>query len=310
MFIEEAIKRYIEDHTSLRNIARRMDISPTTVLSWVSQVGQRCKDSVEIASELKPCWSGVVGIDGKPIKVNGEEMVALLAIDFKTKDLVHIDLVNTEDEEGMEKFLKVLRDSLKYPFSFIVSDLGKGKVLINLVKRLFPNIPHQGCVVHFMRYVNMRLPKSKKSKFYKQNKFLREQIKKILFADTLKSADNLLEELLSLKDNFKVKYQKSVIKSLCKYYPLLTAHFHYSHMPRDNNIVENIIKQLNKKLKQVYSFKSKDNAYNFLKLWAVCYRFKPFTGSKYNNGLAPLEIANVNLKGIDWLRFSKSSRPS
>ncbi|MDI6784539.1 MAG: transposase [bacterium] len=308
-FIEEAIKRYIEDNTSFRNIARRMEVGSATVLSWVNEVGKRCKDSLRVAAPLKPCWSGIFGIDGKPVTINGREKTVLVGVDMDTKDLVHIDLVNAEAEPELERFLVTIREVLQEPFSLSISDLGKGKVMVQLIKRLFPQIPHQACVVHFMRYIHRKLPKSKKSKYYKQNHRLREQIRKILFATTLHEANQRFAELLSRQDQFSRTEQKSMLKSLRKHYGLLTAHFDYQQMPRDNNIVENVIKQLNKKLQQIESFKKNENAYNFLKLWAIFYRFKPFTDSKYTNGLSPLEIAKIDLKGIDWLKFSQYIDP-
>jgi len=305
--IIEAIKRNIEDNASFRSIANRLKVAPSTILRWTSEIGRSCKNLVEASLELKPSWSGILGLDGKPIKISGWKKAAFLAVDFKTKDLVHLDFVDVENEKELEKYLLVIKDKLKYPCSFIISDLGKGKVLINLVNKIFPNVPHQACVIHFMRYVNTRLPKSKKSKYYKQNNLLREHIKKILFASNLKEVDAFLEELLSIKDRFKVKYQKAVIKSFLRHYLLLTRHFHYHKMPRDNNIVENVIKQLNRKLKQIDGFKNEDNAHNFLKLWAMYYRFKAFTDSKErtNNGKSPLQLAGVNTSNIDWLVFSK-----
>lgn len=153
----------------------------------------------------------------------------------------------------------------------------------------------------------MKLPKSKKSNYHHPNEKLRSLIKEALFANSLKEADLAVEKLLLIRNDFKVKYQRAVIKSFLKHYPLLTQHFHYHRMPRDNNIVENIIKQLNRKLKQIDGFKSEDNAYNFLKLWAMCYRFKAFTDSKErtNNGKSPLQLAGVDTLNIDWLAFSK-----
>lgn len=284
-----------------------MGICAATALSWVNEAGRRCKDLIETNLELKPCWSGILGLDGKPIKfAGGKKKTAFLAVDCGTKDLVHLDLIDDENEKELEDFLLLIKEKLKYPSSFIISDLGKGRILINLIKKIFPNVPHQACIVHFMRYVDTWLPKSKKSKYYKQNKFLRERIHKILFASNFKEADAFLEELLSLRSRFKVTYQNAVLKSLLKHYELFMQHFHYHNMPRDNNVVENIVKQLNRKLKQIDGFKNRDNAYNFLKLWAMCYRFKAFTDSRYNNGKAPLELAKVDISHRDWLSFSKS----
>jgi hypothetical protein len=49
-----------------------------------------------------------------------------------------------------------------------------------------------------MRYIDRTLPKSKKGKYYKQNNFLRDLIKKILFTLTFREAEDAIEELLKV----------------------------------------------------------------------------------------------------------------
>jgi len=227
----------------------------------------------------------------------------LLAVDQLTQDLVHIDLVDRENEEDCCRFLLTVRDEMNYPIRTLVSDLGKGKVLIELVEKIFPDIPHQTCVVHFSRYVDMTVPKSKKSPYYTQNQFLRQTIKEILFSDSFHDADEIFLRLFSIQQHFHASYQRRILKSLKKHFRLLTAHFFHPDLPRDNNITENIVKKLNRKLKLIDGFKNKQNAYYFLKLWAAYYRFEPFTSSKhsYRNGKSPLNLAQVQTLNFDWL---------
>ena len=158
----------------------------------------------------------------------------------------------------------------------------------------------------------MTIPKSKKSIYYKENYILRNTIKNILFATNFNDAEEISQRLLLSRHLFKAPYHKKIIKSLEKHLDLLTAHFHNPFLIRDNNVTENLIKQLNRKLKQSGGFKSVHNAYNFLKLWFIYYRFKPFTNSKefFRNGKAPLELASVNINNLDWLTFSQKARPS
>jgi transposase-like protein len=304
------VKRNIEENVAFRAIARRLGIAASTALNWVNEFGHNCKNIQDVHKELKPSWSGILGIDGKPVKVFGSEKMVLLASDKLTHDLVHLDLVEAENEDDCKSFLLTIRDDICYPVTGIVSDFGKGRVWLDLIATLFPDIPHQTCVVHFQRYVNQRIPKSKKSRYYAQNKFLRELIAEILFADNFNDSEELFLRLKRIKTQFKVKYQKMIITSLEKHYHTLTAHFHNPDLPRDNNFVENIVKQLNRKLKQIDGFKNKANAKGFLKLWSLCYRFKTFTDSNYayKNGKSPLELAGVNVTNIDWLKCSQKPK--
>ncbi|MDI6892066.1 MAG: transposase [Actinomycetota bacterium] len=306
-FKNETVKRYVEDNTSLRAIAKRMEVSRSMVLNWVSEAGKLCKDPIETDLKLNPSWSGILGIDGKPVSISGRKDVVLVAVDRLTKDLVHLQIVKAESEEDFENFLIEIRDIIKYPLTSLVSDLGKGKVLVKLVASIFPNTPHQICVIHFCRYVDMILPKSKKSEYHRQNTFLRGIIKDILFAKSLRESNKLYQLFNTVEDTFRVGYQKAIIKSIIEHYELLTSHFHHEHLPRDNNVTENVIKQLNRKLKLADGYQSRESAYNHLKLWALCYRFKPFTDSRIqeNNGRAPLQLAKVDTSKTDWLEFSR-----
>ena len=308
-FRKEAVRRYIEGNTSLRRIAQSLPASPAMLLSCINEFGERCLTPLEIKEKLNPKWSGNLGIDGKPVKIKGKELTVLLAVDQGTQDLVHIDLVDRENEEDCSRFLLTVRDKMNYPIRTIVSDLGKGKVLIDLIEKLFPDIPHQACVVHFARYVDMILPKSKKSPYHSQNQFLRETIKEILFCESYNDAEELFTRLWGMRQSFQVNYQKSILKSLKKHFKLLTAHFFNPELPRDNNITENIVKKLNCKLKLTNGFKNKQNAKNFLKLWAAYYRFEPFTSSKYGyrNGKSPINLAHVKTHNPDWLTCCQKS---
>lgn len=284
-----------------------MTIDPMTAVDWVRDYGANSKDPLEIQKELKLQRSGTLGIDGKLISTGGTKDTILIAADLPSTDLVFYDVVDGENEDDCNRFLLMIRDYLKYPVRSIVSDLGRGKVLIDLIKTVFPNIPHQACIVHFARYIEYRLPKSRRSPHYEQNWLLRNTIHDILFADCFADAQEQFSRLQDISDSFSVSYQRASIKALRKHFDLLTAHFHNPELPRDNNIVENIISQLNKKLKLTKGFSRRATAYNFLKLWAVYYRFKPFTDSNFNhrNGKSPLQLAGVNTDELDWLTFSQ-----
>jgi len=303
----DATKRIVEDKASYRCVAKRIGVSAPAILNWVNQFGQNAKSPIEIAQELQPQWSGILGVDGKSIKISGAEATVLVAVDLGTNDPFFFHLAEAESEEEAKKFFLIIKEIFHYPVNAVVSDFGKGRVFVNLVEQIFPWVPHQACVLHFSRYVDMKLPKSKKSKYYHQNKFLGNYIKNILFATDFNDADELLIRLRHVEHLFEAKYHKEIIRSLRRNFRLLTAHFFHPDLPRDTNIVENIIKELDGKLAQMHGFKNPQNTYNFLKLWFCAYRFRPFTSSNYShrNGHCPLSLAEVKTSKIDWLKFSQ-----
>lgn len=304
-FIKEAIVLSIDKHLSLREVAEKLGISHQSVANWIRKYGSKCLSSAQINQQLKPHWSGVLGIDGKPIKLMGQDYVLLLAVDLTTHDPVHSKLVEAEDHKHCRNFLLTIRDELSYPLRALVSDMGKGRVFLKLIAALFPFVPHQLCVTHFLRYVNMFLPRSKRSPYYHQNCFLRQLIQEILLADNFADAEELMRRLLAVKEHFKSSYQKRIIRSLEQHFDQLTVHYFHSDIPRDNNITENIIKQLNKKLKSAESFESKESASNYLNLWFAFYKFKKFRASNetHRNGKSPLELALVTLPDKHWLDY-------
>ena len=300
----------MEDNTTLRSVSSSIGISHQGLLNWAMEYGKNCKSPLEVSLELNPTWSGLLGVDGKELKIKGKDFTLLIAQDILTFDPVFFSLVNGENIEDSRRFFIIIREVLKYPIKGIVSDLGRGRVFISLIDEIFPEVPHQACVIHFSRYIDMTIPKSKKSVYYKENRILRDTVNNILFAQSFNDAEEIFQRLLSARDYFKAPYHKKVIKSLEKHFNLLTAHFHSPFLIRDNNVTENLIKQLNKKLKQSGGFNSIENTYSFLKLWFIHYRFKVFTNSNepYRNGKAPLELAMVNINGLDWLDFSQHAR--
>jgi hypothetical protein len=75
-------------------------------------------------------------------------------------------------------------------------------------------------------------------------------------------------------------------------------------LPADTNVVENVIRQLGKKLRLMGGFSSLASADRFCRLLVACYRFKRFTDSRNgSNGQAPLEPAGGALEGRDWITF-------
>ena len=303
-FIKKTVQLYIESKASSREVAKLMQIDQSTIVRWVNQYGQVCLNTAQTNDKLKPKWRGIIGIDGKVIHVGGSKKACLLATDLATVDIAHFSLAESEDESGCRAFLLGLEKELS-SLKGIVSDLGRGKVWLKLVAEIFPDIPHQACIVHFERYIDQILPKSEKCSHYHQNQLLRTLIKQLLYATSFNDAEEIFTRLMRLNHYFKADYQRSVLKSLKNHFDLLTAHFHNPGLERTNNITENIIKQLDRKIFLLSDFSSSQSAYSFLNLWVLSYRFKPLSSSSFTfrNGFSPLSLAGVKTDHINWLDF-------
>jgi len=224
-------------------------------------------------------------------------------VDIYTQDIVHFLIVSKESLRNFRLFICQIKEEINYPLQGAVIDLRSG--LSTAIREFYPGIPIQACVIHLSRQIDYRLPKSRKSPFYEENKTLRKILHSILFAEDIKKAYRSLKCLEKVEKDYQTRSQRSVIKMVKWNLPLILAHHFHKALPRDNNIIENVIKQLNRKIKLVEGFKSEESAKNYLKLLIMHYRFKEFNNSsdKSKNGKSPLQLAGVNTKGLDWLLY-------
>ena len=211
--------------------------------------------------------SGIIQIDGKEIKLKGEKKSIFLAIDAQTKQPLSYRISDGENKLETEIFLKNLQ--MKYPHKIkgIISDFGRGKCFLGVVQKLFPQIPHQICLVHFIRYIWLNLPKTKRSKFYLRNKLLKKMIKKVINAHNRKESIYWLNKINHFRRYFRAKYHKKFIKSINKNYEHLTKYYDHNFLNTNTNLIENMIRQLNRKLKNLDGFKSRKNLDDFMKIW-------------------------------------------
>ena len=64
-------------------------VGRTTLNRWVERLGGLAKTPLEVSSELRPAWGGILGVDGKVVWVEGMRWAMLVGVDHPTQDLVH-----------------------------------------------------------------------------------------------------------------------------------------------------------------------------------------------------------------------------
>lgn len=98
-----------------------------------------------------------------------------------------------------------------------------------------------------------------------------------------------------------------IIEYIQPRWPSLTVHYHYIGMPNTNNIAENTMRQLERRLKTIEGFGNLRTARGYMNLLIAYLRTKPFTDCrgrrKYRNGLSRLELAGAKLPHKDWLKL-------
>lgn len=303
----EAVELYYDTRGSYRRVMnalhRRLGVRPSHVqiFRWIDALGKHCKDTIQVAKELHPHWSGFLGLDSKVIKVSGLEFYMLVAADLETQDVVHFALVEHENYDVFSTFLHQIKRELGYTPRIIVTDLDPA--WFKAIHHVYPDIPIQGCVVHMERIIDRIMPK--RNRTMKQEE-LKNLIRRFLYAPSLAEAYQSLQQIKSRRDEWTDEGSRQAINSIIAHRNVLTTHLKVSNSFRDNNITESIIDKVEMKLKMIRGFKKMNCARNSLKLTIMHYRFSPFLSSRNgNNGKSPLMLAGVNTKEMNWITYSQ-----
>lgn len=314
----EAARLYIEGLASYRTLARllggRVDPapSPITLNRWVVAVAEAAKTPLEVSAELAPPnWGGFLVADGKAIKVRGREHVLLLGVDSPSQDVVHALVVPSEKGEVLAQLVTEAVTEAAYPLKGLVTDLAPG--FRRAAADYFGDLPHQACRVHADRRLDQYIRKAKRDRAAAAVAAdLKTRIRAILYAPTLDQASELFHQLLADRDRY-AQVGRRLHPTTRPYDPIAalehTFDLHMTHhlvpgMPADNNVVENVIKQLGKKPRLMEGFATVEHAERYTRLLIACYRFKPFTDSNNgHNGHTPLQLAGAQPPTNNWLKY-------
>lgn len=212
-------------------------------------------------------FSSYLCFDGKVLKIGKEKRTLLWASDAVNGKLLCYQYAKREDSSSAFEFLNLIKNALPDKVRGITTDFGRGKCFITPIKTEFPDALHQICHVHFLRYLYIQIPKTRKSRYFWRNNIFKATVKAIVKSPTEDDARLLLMRLLALKSFFKASYHKRFLKSLEKNLSLLLAYKKSLDLPSNYNIIESWNRTLNRKLKNMDGFKSENPCKAFLKLW-------------------------------------------
>jgi len=308
----EAAELYYDTRGSYRRVMnalhRRIGVKPSHVqiFRWMDELGENCKDAIQVARELHPHWSRCLGLDSKALKISGLERYLLLAADLGTQDAVNFALVERENYDVFSTFLREIKRKIGYVPRIIVTDLDPA--WFKAIHHVYPDIPIQGCVVHMERIIDRLMPKRSRTMKQEELKIL---IRRFLYASSLIEANQSLREIKNRRDEWTDDGFRQAINSIIAHRKVLTTHLKVPESFRDNNITESIIDKVEMKLKMIRGFKKMNCARNSLKLAIMHYRFSPFLSSRNgNNGKSPLMLAGVNTTDINWVTYSQREHQS
>lgn len=312
----------MEGRSSIRTIARRKHLSKTTVSLVVREIAKQAKGSIWIAKQFRPRWGHVLSVDGKFIRVfdffahrfqgTGAEKKWILkktwiaGVDALTKDLPHYQIADGETKIDLYEYFTTLKKDIGYDLKVLVCD---GNIeTVETARMVYgSSVGIQLCVRHFIEGLKP-IAKEEGQRKRKETEMLVGSIWAALGA---KREDECFSRLKALTTVQETRCQKLIHQNLTKHIFLLTTHFRFHdryYVPRYNNDVENLFKQLNLRLKSWNMFRSKTNAERYLSAWALARRFTKFTDcrgdmNRLKNGKSPLELTGASISGIDYLNL-------
>lgn len=147
------------------------------------------------------------------------------------------------------------------------------------------------------------------SEGYKTREKLLHECRRVLFAKSEQQARELFNRLCHLR-SLPQKERRSAVAFLRRHWDHLMMHHRRAGLPRTTNIIENVNKQLERRLKTIEVFQSRTTAVKYMNLLVPYLRQKSYTdyrGSrKHLNGKSRLQAAGGRHSN-NWLRLALKS---
>ena len=313
---ERAAMLYFDQGASYRAVARelqRLGIRIDGKRCWnlVQRLAANSKAPWEVSVELKPQWSGRIAVDGDYVAIGAKREAMLLGVDLEALDIPHTILAEEEDGENWLFYFLVLKYVVGYPFRGVVSDGDPG---IELAVRLVcPGIPHQLCVKHFQDGLHRYLRYDFDYRYGNEKEIERfeKRVRGCLYASTLRLAEERLTAIRSDLPFKRVGLLNGPVMILEQNWNRLTQHFHHPGLMRTSNAAEGVIRKLDRRIDAMDSFTAHETAWNILKMLVLHTRFRVLTDcrgpNKHRNGFSPLQLAGVDTRPMNWIRFSQKT---
>lgn len=230
-------------------------------------------------------------MDGKYIKVRGykQKIPFIYGIDYETHDILLGILSGAEDEKTFLQFFQTLK-SLNYPLQVVVADDRTSLPLA--LKQLYPNVPLQLCLNHYVENIRQQLhirTDTTHCHFF-------NSLKKHVF-DECENDEKLNEALRHVwtKRCENILLRQAIVFQIDKRREELFAYKNIPNCPNNTNLIELFNSHFNARLRSLKGFKNKQHAELWLNGMLIRRRTKPFTdcGKKFKdlNGKTSLEMA-------------------
>ena len=273
--------------------------SRQTVLNWLKWAG-----NVHPATLLSRCGAECRGYfqeDEGFEKEPGLRTYTVVMSDPETQLVWHMDYVDHVDEKTLCTSFEDFLQRINFSVRGVTKD--KWKPSTNALKSVFYKVWIGFCHLHFLKKLSKAFVSYQKEtgRPWKEVNELYEKIKKIL--ETARYAGALKAQLNGLNDEA-ISYPaiKDRIEDLLKNAVHYTSHKQRSGITTTTSIVDNFLKNIKRKLKQVESFRDRIWTRSLFYAMANTRNFVPFMSGAKNAGKSPFELAGGETYGLKWMQ--------
>lgn len=241
------VEAYVGDGTTYARLGRRWDIHRSTAYRRLMKaLGDRCTLLSRTRRRLSKC-DGVCFLDAKHLRLKGTTFTIYVAWDRGFGRPVHFLLKEGGETDLWYWRLLVDLKHLEYVPKAFVSD--GYPALRAFISDAYPDLPHQRCIVHVFMWMRSVIAPGKRAG-------VREQLfvglaRDILWSRSLAMAKRRLEKLEALESLLpKERKALSIMENaLEQAFTYAGPRWKHLHLPRSSNAIENVMGQIEARLK-------------------------------------------------------------
>ncbi|MFA5799232.1 MAG: hypothetical protein WC892_06705 [Patescibacteria group bacterium] len=243
-----AIDAYVKDRSTYKRLGERWKVDKSTAYRRVQKALKRRW------SLLARTKNNLASCDGKHLRIHGKIWTLFVAWDRGFKKPIHYIL--RKGGEGDVPYWRLLVDlkRLGYPFRGFVSD--GILTLKELLSDLYPNLPHQRCTVHVFLAARAKVATGRKIP-ERSGDFI-ELLRMILWSRTLAEAKRRTLKLWGIRGL--TSSERRAVEYVWPTLPLCFVcrdkRWRHLKLPRSSNSIENVIGQIEARLKTQRGIKS------------------------------------------------------
>jgi len=271
-------------------------ISWSCLLNWIRKAGAECPLFEDIFPVI---WSKRLVVDEKYIKLYKKWIYLYVAVDEKTGEPLHMQVMREKGADSARLFLLQLK-ALGYHPETMVTDLCPDYPAI--VKKVFPKAHHHQCVFHAERAAKRLLDKYLSAEQHEECKEkLKKEIRDVFKQRQATALVSAYEIFTSSQPDYPSD-TKPVFDMMKAYYPMLLTCIKNHNIPKTSNAAENLIKEFDLKYRTTMGYSSIEAISEFAQAYLIYLRLCPRSEGD-SKGFSPSQLVRDKIIPLTWDEF-------